>query len=95
MAGLIRNTIREFLSSEALGGIVLVGTAASALIIANSPLADSYFAALEEHIGPLSVLHWINDGLMAIFFLMVGLEIKREMIDGHLSNWSRRILPGG
>ena len=95
MTGFIRSTIREFLSSEALGGVVLVVTAALALIIANSPLADRYFAALQGYIGPLSVLHWINDGLMAIFFLMVGLEIKREMMDGHLSNWSRRILPGG
>lgn len=94
MTGLIRNTIREFLGSEALGGIVLVATAALALIIANSPLAETYFATLEGYLGPLSVLHWINDGLMAVFFLMVGLEIKREMLDGHLSSWSRRILPG-
>jgi NhaA family Na+:H+ antiporter len=94
MAGLIRNTIREFLSSEALGGIVLVATAALALVVANSPLAESYFAGLKTYVGPLSVLHWINDGLMAVFFLMVGLEIKREMLDGHLSSWSRRILPG-
>ena len=94
MAGLIRNTIREFLGSEALGGIVLVATATLALVVANSALADSYFAGLEAYVGPLSVLHWINDGLMAVFFLMVGLEIKREMLDGHLSSWPRRILPG-
>jgi NhaA family Na+:H+ antiporter len=94
MAGLIRNTIREFLGSEALGGIVLVATAALALVVANSPLAESYFAGLETYVGPLSLLHWINDGLMAVFFLMVGLEIKREVLDGHLSSWPRRILPG-
>ena len=94
MAGLIRNTIREFLGSEALGGIVLVFTASLALVVANSPLAEFYFAGLEAYVGPLSVLHWINDGLMAVFFLMVGLEIKREMLDGHLSSWPRRILPG-
>lgn len=90
----IRSTIREFLDSEAVGGIVLVVAAALALFVANSPLAKTYFDLLETYLGPLSLLHWINDGLMAIFFLMVGLEIKREMLDGHLSSWPRRVLPG-
>ena len=85
---------REFLDSEASGGIVLIVAAALALIIANSPLAGSYFDALHAYIGPLSLQHWINDGLMAVFFLLVGLEIKREMLDGQLSTWSRRALPG-
>jgi len=65
-----------------------------ALFVANSPLAPTYFAALKAYVGPLSVLHWINDALMAVFFLLVGLEIKREVIDGQLSTWSRRTLPG-
>ncbi len=52
--------------------------AASALVIANSPAASLYFGVLDAHIGSLSVLHWVNDGLMAVFFLLVGLEIKRE-----------------
>jgi NhaA family Na+:H+ antiporter len=86
--------LREFLESGASGGIILMIVAALALIVANSPLADGYFNALEIYIGPLSVHHWINDGLMALFFLLVGLEIKREMTDGQLSTWSRRILPG-
>jgi Na+:H+ antiporter, NhaA family len=71
-----------------------MGAAALALIVANSPFAHAYFNALHAYVGPLSVQHWINDALMAIFFLLVGLEIKREMIDGHLSSWSRRTLPG-
>jgi NhaA family Na+:H+ antiporter len=62
--------------------------------VANSPLAPAYFATLSSYLGPLSVSHWINDALMALFFLLVGLEIKREMLDGQLSTWSRRILPG-
>lgn len=71
-----------------------MGAAALALIVANSPLAAAYEEVLHAYVGSLSVLHWINDGLMAAFFLMVGLEIKREVLDGQLSTWSRRILPG-
>jgi Na+:H+ antiporter, NhaA family len=85
--------ITEFLQSEAAGGIVLMVTAALALIIANSPLSAVYFETLQAYFGPLSVLHWINDGLMAIFFLLVGLEIKREFLGGELSTWRQRALP--
>ncbi|RVD69717.1 Na+/H+ antiporter NhaA [Mesorhizobium sp. M4A.F.Ca.ET.029.04.2.1] len=89
-----KSILREFLDGEAAGGIILMVAAALALIVANSPLAQIYFAALHAHLGPLSVAHWINDGLMAVFFLLVGLEIKREMLDGQLSTWPRRVLPG-
>jgi NhaA family Na+:H+ antiporter len=89
-----KSIFREFLDSEASGGIILMVAAALALIVANSPLAPTYFAALKTYIGPLNVSHWINDALMAMFFLLVGLEIKREVLDGQLSTWPRRILPG-
>jgi NhaA family Na+:H+ antiporter len=89
-----RSAMRAFLHGEALGGLVLMGAAAAGLAVANSPLAARYFEALDAHLGPLSVLHWINDGLMAVFFLLVGLEVKRELIDGQLASWPRRILPG-
>ena len=85
---------REFLDSEASGGLVLMAAAALALVVANSPLAPIYFQALHAYLGPLSIGHWINDGLMAVFFLLVGLEIKREALDGQLSTWPRRVLPG-
>jgi NhaA family Na+:H+ antiporter len=88
------SVLRRFLSNEAAGGIVLMITAAVALVVANSPLAGTYFGVLHAYVGGLSVLHWINDGLMAVFFLLVGLEIKREMLDGQLSTWPRRVLPG-
>lgn len=88
------SVFREFLDSEAAGGIVLMVAAALALIVANSPLAETYFSVLHAYLGPLSVSHWVNDGLMAVFFLLVGLEIKREMLDGQLSTWPRRVLPG-
>jgi NhaA family Na+:H+ antiporter len=86
--------LRDFLDGEASGGIILIGAAALALVVANSPLLGSYESALHARLGPLNVEHWINDALMALFFLLVGLEIKREMIDGQLATWSRRILPG-
>ena len=88
------SALREFLDSEAAGGIILMIVAALALVIANSPLAPAYFSSLSTYVAGLSVLHWINDALMAVFFLLVGLEIKRELIDGQLSTWPRRILPG-
>ncbi|BCG76667.1 Na+/H+ antiporter NhaA [Mesorhizobium sp. 113-3-3] len=88
------SVFREFLDSEAAGGIILMIAAALALIVANSPFAETYFSVLHAYLGPLSVSHWVNDGLMAVFFLLVGLEIKREMLDGQLSTWPRRVLPG-
>ena len=88
------SALRDFLHSEAAGGIVLMVVAALAVVIANSPAAPFYFGALKSYVLGLSVLHWINDALMAVFFLLVGLEIKREMLDGQLSSWSRRVLPG-
>jgi len=86
--------LARFLASESAGGVVLMGAALAALIVANSPLATGYFAALHSVWLGLSVELWINDGLMAIFFLMVGLEIKREVLAGGLSTWPQRALPG-
>ena len=70
-----------------------MGSAAFGMAIANSSLADDYVRALHWKIGGLDVLHWINDGLMALFFLLVGLEIKRELLVGELGSWGRRALP--
>jgi len=92
--GRIRSMIRQFLDNSASGGIALMIAAAFALLVANSPLGGAYADVLGTYVGGLSVLHWINDCLMALFFLLVGLEIKREMVDGQLSTWPRRILPG-
>jgi NhaA family Na+:H+ antiporter len=86
--------LRDFLDSSASGGLVLMAAAALAIVAANSAIAPAYFATLQAYVGPLTVSHWINDGLMAVFFLLVGLEIKREVLDGQLSSWNRRVLPG-
>lgn len=87
------SVLRELLESGAAGGLLLMAAAALALFVANSPLAEGYFSALHVSFAGLDLLHWINDGLMAIFFLFVGLEIKREFLDGQLSTWANRALP--
>ena len=88
-----RSVLRSFLRSEASGGILLIAAAALAMALANSGAASSYFRVLDSYLGPLSLLHWINDALMAAFFFLVGLEVKRELIDGNLSTWRDRRLP--
>ncbi len=85
--------LHRFLASEAAGGILLMAAAALALVVANSPWGPAYFLALDTYIGPLSLLHWINDAAMAVFFLVVGLEIKREFTHGHMSHKGQRALP--
>src|SRR3954447_17407768 len=87
------SALRSLLQGEAAGGLVLMA-AAAALAMANSPFAPAYFGVLNTKAGGLSLLHWINDALMALFFLLVGLEIKREWLEGQLSTWPRRVLPG-
>ncbi|GAB2626107.1 Na+/H+ antiporter NhaA [Novilysobacter erysipheiresistens] len=91
----------EFLRLEAAGGILLIGAAVLAMIAANSPLEEFYDSFLEMpvqvRVGDLNIakpaLLWINDGLMAIFFLLVALEIKREALTGQLAGRARLILP--
>ncbi|MCC7046890.1 MAG: Na+/H+ antiporter NhaA [Alphaproteobacteria bacterium] len=94
-------TLRDFLRLEAAGSIVLALAAIAALIVANSPLAPLYQAFLDlpgaVAVGALEIrkplLLWLNDGWMAVFFLLVGLEIKREMMDGELSDLRAAALP--
>jgi NhaA family Na+:H+ antiporter len=92
---------QRFARTESAGGVVLLACAALALGWANSPWAESYFHLWETHVGvslagrvlDLSLHHWINDGLMAVFFFVVGLEIKREMLVGELSSARQAALP--
>jgi len=93
--------IREFLKLESSGGILLLGAAILALIFANTPLHWLYRALIQVpvsvRVGPLEIakplLLWINDGLMALFFFLVGLELKRELVEGELSEWRKVVLP--
>ncbi|CAM3638858.1 Na+/H+ antiporter NhaA [Rouxiella silvae] len=95
------NLIRQFLRMEASGGIVLIAAAIVALIMANTPLSDIYldFLNMPVKVGIGSagldkpLLLWINDGLMAIFFLMIGLEVKRELLEGALSSREQALFP--
>jgi NhaA family Na+:H+ antiporter len=92
---------REFLRLESAGGLILVSAAVFALVLANSPLADLYNGVLSlkltitvENFGVSKpLLLWINDGLMAVFFLLVGLELKREVVEGQLSSPDQIVLP--
>ena len=78
---------------ERTAGLLLIAAAAAALLAANSPLAHAYHALLEARIGTLTIHTLIADGLMAIFFLLVGLEVKREWYVGRLSTNAERRLP--
>jgi Na+:H+ antiporter, NhaA family len=94
MIPIANGTLQRFLANETTGGLVLIASALAALLLANGPWAAAYFDVLHRTVFGLSLLHWINDGLMAVFFLLVGLEIKRELFAGHLSSWRARALPG-
>jgi NhaA family Na+:H+ antiporter len=93
--------LADFLHAEAAGGVVLVVATAVALVWANSPWKDSYadlwstdvVVSVGSHVLALDLKHWVNDGLMAIFFLVVGLEIKRELVQGELREPRRAALP--
>ncbi len=96
------NFLEDFIKKESSSGILLIFTTVLALILSNtlmSPLYQSFLhIPVEIRIGALhldkSLYHWVNDGLMAIFFLLVGLEVKREIMEGHLSSASQVALPG-
>ena len=89
--------VREFLHDEASGALALFAATIAALIWANSPAGDGYVSLwlTEAHVGPLhlDLRHWVNDGLMALFFFVVGLEIKREVVTGELKDRRTAALP--
>ena len=100
--GPLLSGLREFLRLESAGGLLLLGAAILAMLAANSPLQGLYGALIETPVGvqigalliQKPLLLWVNDGLMAVFFILVGLEIKREILEGGLSTPSQVVLPG-
>ncbi|MGL5234201.1 MAG: Na+/H+ antiporter NhaA [Empedobacter falsenii] len=90
---IVSKLFNQFFHSQTSGGIVLIFCTALSLILANSPIAESYDSIWMTDMFGHSFAHWINDGLMAIFFFLIGLELKREIFIGELSNTKKAILP--
>jgi NhaA family Na+:H+ antiporter len=94
-----RNFVAEALRTETVGGVLLLVAAVAALVWANTPLRDSYATVSHLHFGPsalglnLSVQHWAADGLLAVFFFVAGIELKRELVAGDLRDPKAAILP--
>jgi len=84
---------REFFESEKAGGLLLLLVTLVSLALANSPIQANYIGFWETEIGHHSITHWINDGLMTIFFLLIGLELERELYGGELSTMKNAALP--
>ncbi|MBR9876624.1 Na+/H+ antiporter NhaA [Vibrio sp. J1-1] len=89
----MNDAIRDFFKMESAGGILLVIAAVIAMTIANTPLGENYQSFLHTYVLGMSVSHWINDGLMAVFFLLIGLEVKRELLEGALKSKETAIFP--
>lgn len=101
MAGRFSNLFKDFFESEKVAGLLLVICTIISLVIANTSLGDGYIQFMHQKVDlsfanvslNYSIEHWVNDGLMAIFFLMVGLEVERELYVGELADFKRAILP--
>ncbi|QJE03544.1 Na+/H+ antiporter NhaA [Massilia forsythiae] len=89
----LSRTFQHLFASTRAGGIVLLACMIVSILLAHSPFGASYLAVWRLDFSGMSVEHWINDGLMAIFFLMIGLELKREIVNGELSELRNALLP--
>lgn len=89
----LSKSFRAFFDSERSSGLVLIACTAIAVALANSVVGPGYLRILHADVGGLSIEHWINDALMSIFFLLIGLELEREFYSGELSNFKLALLP--
>lgn len=89
----LSHTFKEFIESSKSGGIVLILCTILSLSIANSSLGPAYLGFWHQYVAGLSIEHWVNDALMAIFFLLIGLELERELYNGELSDLRNAMLP--
>jgi NhaA family Na+:H+ antiporter len=93
VTGTLSNTFKKFFDSEKSGGYLLIVCTAISLVISNSPLGQEYLNFWRRTAGGMSLEHWINDALMAVFFLLIGLELERELYVGELSDFKNALLP--
>jgi NhaA family Na+:H+ antiporter len=89
----LSNTFNRFFDSEKSSGVLLIAFTLFSILLANSAIGHEYLSFWQTHLAGLSLEHWINDGLMAIFFLLIGLELEREIYVGELSNFKNSLLP--
>lgn len=89
----LSSTFQKFFDSEKSGAILLIVCTAISLLITNSPIGADYLSVWQIRAGGLSLAHWINDALMAVFFLLIGLELERELYNGELSSVRNALLP--
>jgi len=89
----LSNAFKDFFANERAGAVVLILCTISSLVVANSAVGNAYIGFWQGYFGPLSVEHWVNDGLMAVFFLLIGLELERELYVGELSSFKNALLP--
>jgi NhaA family Na+:H+ antiporter len=89
----LTNSFKNFFDSEKSSGVLLIVCTVVSLLLANSVLGANYLSLLQTYVGGLSIEHWVNDALMAVFFLLIGLELERELYNGELSNFKNALLP--
>lgn len=89
----LSDTFKKFFASEKAGGLLIIFATLISLSLANSPIGDDYQHFWHIYVGGLSIEHWINDLLMAVFFLLIGLELERELYNGELSSLKNALLP--
>jgi NhaA family Na+:H+ antiporter len=89
----LTQSFHDFLRSEQSSGVLLIVCTVVSLLLANSVIGENYLSVWHAHVGGLSVEQWVNDGLMAVFFLFIGLELERELYSGELSDFKNALLP--
>lgn len=89
----LSETFNRFFASEKSNGLLLISCTVLLLLMANSSIGAKYLSVWQGYVAGLSLAHWINDGLMAVFFLLIGLELERELYSGELAQAKNALLP--